>query len=379
MRILRFFVELTPRIRTTTQPKEFSQVTGLAPAAHTRPPGGAAIGGGGARRRRRLLGLVVLLALVLLCVAASISIGARSIPLPDVWRLLFAPDGGEASTIVGSLRVPRTILGLLVGAALGVAGVLMQSHTRNPIADPTLLGVAYGAACAVVLSIYLLDVTSFHVYVWFALGGALLAGIAVFALASGGSQGPTPVTLVLAGAAMTALLSGVTSAIVLLDQQSLEVFRFWRVGSLTGRPTEAIWQVLPFLVVGMVLAIGNAPGLNALALGDDVAASLGQRVWLTRGTGVLAIALLTGASVAAVGPIGFLGLMAPHMARTLTGSDHRWLVPTGALCGMVLILIADIIGRVIRGTGEVEVGIVLAVIGGPFFIALIRRRKTIAL
>ncbi|MFC3995552.1 FecCD family ABC transporter permease [Nocardiopsis sediminis] len=350
---------------------------GRALAARGTPSGAPRLGD--ARRRRRLLGLGLLLAGLLACVVAGISVGARSIPLDDVWRLLVSPDGGENATIVRSLRVPRTALGVLVGASLGVAGVLMQSHTRNPIADPSLLGVSAGAACGVVLGIFLADVGSLTGYVWFALAGALAASTAVFAIASGGGRGPTPVTLVLAGAAMTALLSAVTSAVVLVDQQSLEVFRFWRVGSLVGRPPEVIWQVLPFLLAGLAIAVATAPGMNALALGDDVAVALGQRVRVTRAAGILAISLLTGASVAAVGPVGFVGLMAPHLARAITGPDHRWLVPYAALCGASLVLIADVIGRVARGSGEVEVGIILAVMGGPFFIALIRRRKLVAL
>ncbi|MFD0777003.1 FecCD family ABC transporter permease, partial [Streptomonospora algeriensis] len=193
---------------------------------------------------------------------------------------LVAPDGGEASTIVHALRLPRTLLGTVVGAALGVAGVLMQSHTRNPIADPSLLGVAYGAACAVVLSVFLLGLSDVSAYVWSAIGGALAASVAVLAVASGGLLGPTPVTLLLAGAAMSALLSAITSAVVLLDESSLAVYRFWRIGSLSGRPEEATAQILPFVAAGLVLALAGARGMNAMALGDDVAASLGHRVRL---------------------------------------------------------------------------------------------------
>ncbi|RCV55006.1 FecCD family ABC transporter permease [Marinitenerispora sediminis] len=333
---------------------------------------------GGTRQRRRLIGLAVLLALLAVAVVASVSVGSRLIPPEQVWRSLVAPDGGEADAIVRSLRVPRTVLGALVGLSLGVAGVLMQSHTRNPIADPGLLGISSGAACAVVAGVFLFGVSSFGGQVPLALAGALVASTAVFALASGG-RGPSPVTLVLAGAAMTALLSGVTSAIVLLDERSLEVYRFWRIGGLAGRPSDLLWQMLPVLAAGLLLALANAPGLNALALGDDVAAALGQRVRLTRAVGVLAIALLTGTSVAAAGPIGFVGLMAPHLARALTGPDHRWMVPYAGLTGAILVLLADVLGRVARGSGEVEVGIVLAVLGGPFFIAVIRRRKLVAL
>ncbi|MDS1271237.1 iron chelate uptake ABC transporter family permease subunit [Lipingzhangella sp. LS1_29] len=327
------------------------------------------------RRRRLNAGLAILVLALALATALSIAVGARSIPAEEVLRALVAPDGGESSTIVRELRIPRTLLGLVVGLALGAAGLLMQSHTRNPIAEPSLLGVTYGAACAIVLSIFLFGVSGFTEQVWFALAGALLAGVGVFALASGGGRTPSPVTLILSGAAMTALLSGVTSAVVLLDHQSLEVFRFWRIGSLSGRPAEVTLQVLPFLATGLVLALANAPGLNALALGEEVATALGQRVWLTHAVGVLAIALLTGASVAAAGPIGFLGLMAPHLARWITGPDHRWALPYAALSGAVLLLLADVAGRILPASGEIEVGIVLAVLGGPFLIALVRRQR----
>ncbi|MBB4929641.1 iron complex transport system permease protein [Lipingzhangella halophila] len=350
-------------------------MTEAGPSSLRRPEGLASEAGA----RRRAVGLLVLLALLLVAVSTSISVGARAIPPLEVWRVLFSPDGGEASAIVGELRGPRTLLGALVGLALGVAGVLMQSHTRNPIADPSLLGVSHGAACAVVVSVFALGVTSLSGYVWFAIAGALLSSLVVFAVASGGARGPTPLTLILAGAAMTALMGGITSAIVLLDQRSLEVFRFWRIGSLAGRPDDVLWQVLPFLVAGLVLAVANTPGMNILALGDDVATALGQRVRLVRATGVLAIALLTGASVAAVGPIGFVGLMTPHLARSVVGPDHRWLVPYAALLGAAIVLFADVVGRVVAGTGEVEVGVVLAMVGAPVFVVLIRSRRLVAL
>lgn len=351
-------------------------MTRADPAAPSAAPGVACVIG--APRVRRPLGLAGLGLLLVLCAAAGVLFGSRTLVPAEVWTALTAPDGGEASTVVWSLRVPRTALGVVVGVALGSAGVLMQSHTRNPIAEPGLLGVSSGAALGVVLGVYVFGITELTGYIWLAIAAAGLTAAVVFAIASGGSRGPTPVTLVLAGAAMTALLTGCTSAIVLLDQASLEVYRFWRVGSLAGRPLEVLWQVLPFVAVGLALAVANAPGLNALALGDDVAASLGQRVRLTRAIGVLGVALLTGAAVAAAGPIAFLGLAAPHIARAVAGLDHRWLLPFASLLGACLILIADVIGRVIRGTGEVEVGIVLAVLGGPFFIVLIRRSRVIA-
>ncbi|WP_447005293.1 FecCD family ABC transporter permease [Saccharothrix isguenensis] len=328
-----------------------------------------------ALRTTRLLLLVGLLVLVAL---ASVAIGAKPIPLGDVWHALTSPAGLENDLVVRELRVPRTLLGIAVGIALGVGGALMQGHTRNPLADPGILGVTQGAAFAVVLSIYTLGVTSLYGYVWFAFAGALTASVVVFLLGSGRS-GPTPVTLALAGAAVSALMHGLVSALVLLDRQSLDAFRFWQVGGIAGRDVAVLWQVLPFLEVGLLLAAVNAVGLNALALGDDVARSLGQRVVATRVVGVVAITLLVGGAVAVCGPIGFLGLVVPHAARALTGPDYRWLLPFAGVIGAIVLLVADVVGRVVARPGELEVGVVMALVGAPFFVALVRRRKLVKL
>lgn len=284
-------------------------------------------------------------------------------------------DGDEDDIIVRSLRIPRTLLGILVGVALGVAGALMQGHTRNPLADPGLLGVNAGAAFLVVVGIYALGMTSLFSYVWFAFAGAFAASVLVFLLGSLGRGGPTPVTLALAGVALAALLQALTSALVLSDTQTLDAYRFWAVGAIAGRDTSITVQVAPFLAAGLILAVANAPGLNLLSLGEDVARGLGQRVVLTRCTGLAAITLLTGAAVAACGPMWFLGLVAPHVARAFTGPDYRWLLPASGLAGAVLLLVADVIGRLVVRPGELQVGIVLALIGAPFFIALVRRRR----
>ncbi|MFJ2114176.1 MULTISPECIES: FecCD family ABC transporter permease [unclassified Streptomyces] len=326
-------------------------------------------------RRRRLVGLAVLLGALALALAASLLLGSQPLTPGAVWHALTAPTGTDDDIIVRSLRAPRTALAALAGLALGVAGAVVQGHTRNPLADPGLLGVTQGAALAVVLGVFILRLDSLYGYVWFAFAGALVASVVVFALGTLSQGGPTPLTLVLAGAAMSAFLGGLVSALVLLDQQSLDVYRFWRVGSVAGRPADIVWQVLPFIVVGVVLALVNAPGLNALALGDDLARALGIRVGLTRATGIAAITVLTGAAVAACGPIGFVGLIVPQFARFLTGPDHRWLLPYSGLLGALLLLVADVIGRVVAPPGELEVGIVIAVIGCPFFLYLIRRRK----
>ncbi|WP_324274801.1 iron ABC transporter permease [Blastococcus brunescens] len=352
-------------------------------AATAAPVRGTASGSTGTRRNgrsRRWLGLLLLLALTVAACLVSVAVGTRAIGLGEVWRALF--DGGltsEEAVIVRQLRVPRTVLGLLVGMALGVAGALMQGHTRNPLGDPGLLGVTAGASLAVVLSIAVLGISTPSGYVWFAFLGALTGTVLVYAIGSAGRGGATPITLALAGAALSALMYGLVRAVLVSDQQTLDSFRFWVVGALAGRDADVAWQVAPFIVLGLLLAVVNAPALNLLGLGEDVARGLGQRIWLARAVGLASITLLAGAATAACGPIAFVGLVVPHAVRAVTGPDHRWLVPCSALAGAVLLLAADVIGRVVARPGELQVGIVLALIGAPFFIALVRRRKTVGL
>lgn len=330
-------------------------------------------------QRRRLGVLGVLLAAVAIGVLLSITIGSKSVPLADAWHAITAPTGTENDIVIRSLRLPRTALGVMAGIALGVAGALMQGHTRNPLADPGLLGVTNGAAFFVVIGIYVFGVGSLYGYVWFAFAGALAASVAVFLLGSVGRGGPTPVTLALAGAAVSALLAALTSAVVLIDVQTLDAYRFWAVGSLAGRDVEIAGQVIWFLGAGALLGLAGAPALNALSLGEDVARSLGHSVQRTRVMGVVAITLLAGSATAACGPIAFVGLVVPHVVRSFTGPDYRWLLPASALAGGALLLVADVIGRVVVRPGELQVGIVLALIGGPFFVWLVRRRKMVAI
>jgi iron complex transport system permease protein len=325
--------------------------------------------------RGRAAGLVVALAVLAVVAACSIAFGAKAIPFGTVWQALVDGNGSTDHQVVRELRIPRTLLGLGVGGALGVAGALMQGVTRNPLADPGLLGVDAGAALAVVVGIHTFGVTSLTGYVWFAFVGAGLASVVVYLLGSVGRGGATPVKLALAGAALTALLTSLTSSVLLLDVQTLDVFRFWAAGSLAGRDAAVVAQVAPFLILGAVLALASSRALNTLSLGDDVARSLGQRVHITRGLSALAIVLLCGAATAAAGPIGFVGLTVPHVARALCGPDYRWILPWSMVLAPTLLLGADVIGRVIARPGEVQVGIVTAFVGAPFFIALVRRRK----
>ncbi len=327
-------------------------------------------------RRGSVRGLVVLTLLLVLAGLVSLAVGSRPISLGTVIDVLFHPDGSDASTIVHDLRIPRTILAIAVGVSLGIAGALMQGHTRNPLADPGLLGVEAGAAFAVVIGIYAFGVQDLTGYAWFSLAGAGLAAAAVFAIGST-KGGPDPVSLVLAGTAVSALLLSLTQVVVLRDIDTLDAYRFWAVGSVSGRGMDVFWEVLPFMVAGLVLAGLSASTLNLLQLGDDVAVSLGMHPMRYKVIGVLGVMLLTGAATAACGPVGFVGLVVPHVARHFAGVDYRWVIPYSAFIGGLLVVGADVIGRVVVRPGELQVGIVMALIGGPIFIYLVRRTRMV--
>jgi iron complex transport system permease protein len=367
-------------VSTTSAPTRdtIGDPRGSARASGDGPPGSA----GSDKRvyrssiRRRLIGVVLLAGALVLCCLFSIAVGAKPIPLGTVIDAVFAYDPEVTDhLIVRELRGPRTLTGIAVGAALAVAGALMQGVTRNPLADPGLLGVNAGAAFAVVLAIWAFGLTSIDALVWFAFVGAGLASVVVYALGSMGRGGATPIRLALAGAALSALLGSLTGAVVLLDQATLDQFRFWAVGSLAGRDIDIVTQMTPFVLVGLLVAVGVTRPLNALALGEDAARALGTRVGLTRFAAAVSVTLLCGAAVAATGPIGFVGLVVPHAVRAWFGPDQRWLVPACALAGPVLLLTCDIVGRIIARPGEVQVGIMTAAIGGPAFVILVRRTR----
>ncbi|MFF9220918.1 FecCD family ABC transporter permease [Streptomyces viridosporus] len=325
------------------------------------------------RRVARSLGLLVSVAILVFVMLASLAIGAKDLSLDQVWHGLFE-DTGSYSDVVVADRLSRTVLGLLAGAALGLSGAVLQALTRNPLADPGLLGINAGASAAVVTAITFFGVTSLSGYVWFAFFGAAAVGALVWFL--GGSRGATPVRLVLAGTAISAALYGYIQAVMILDDAALGRMRFWTVGSLSSGSASTIEQVLPFLLVGCALALLLARPLNAMAMGDDTAKALGANLNRTRALSMLAATVLCGAATAACGPIVFVGLMVPHVVRSFTGPDLRWILPYAAILSPVLLIGADVIGRIVTRPAELQVGIVTAILGGPVFILLVRRRRT---
>ncbi|GAA2573596.1 iron chelate uptake ABC transporter family permease subunit [Streptomyces fimbriatus] len=321
----------------------------------------------------RILGLLVSVVILVLVALVSLAVGAKDLSLGQVWHGLFE-DTGSYSDVVVADRLSRTVLGLLVGAALGLSGAVLQALTRNPLADPALLGINAGASAAVVTAITFFGITSLSGYVWFAFFGAAAVGALVWFL--GGSRGATPVRLVLAGTAISAALYGYIQAIMILDDAALGRMRFWTVGSLASGSDSTITQVLPFLLAGCALALALARPLNAMAMGDDTAKALGANLNRTRALSMLAATVLCGAATAACGPIVFVGLMVPHVVRSFTGPDLRWILPYAALLSPVLLIGADVIGRIAARPAELQVGIVTAILGGPVFIFLVRRRRT---
>ena len=318
--------------------------------------------------------LLILLCL-LACIVGSLALGARTVGLSTVWDAVRGVDTESFGALVVLERIPRTIFSLIAGAALAVSGILMQSVTRNPIADPSILGINTGAALAVVIGVAFFHVSSYEQYIALALVGSVLTSVLVYFVSSLGPGGMSPIKLALAGVVITALLSSLVSLIMLPSTEVMREYRFWQVGSVGGAGWTQIGSMLPLIVLGFLMALAIAPSLNALALGDDVATGLGVNVGLTRAVSSAAAILLCATVTALAGPIGFVGLMAPHMIRMLFGNNIRFLIPVSALTGAVLLTVSDIIGRLIARPGEVEVGVVTALIGAPIFILITMKAK----
>lgn len=335
-------------------------------------PAGAAI----VRRPRhvRLLWLAAVLGALLLLCALSVAIGSRSVS----WAEIVGAFGGSTDTLgeaAVSKRIPRTLLALLTGAALGLAGGILQGVTRNPLADPYILGINTGASLAVVTGIAWFGLASAQGYIWTAIFGAALAAILVYAIASLGRGGATPLKLALAGAATTVAFSSFITAVVLQRNDISGSVQSWELGGVGGATYDSIFHFLPFLAAGLVISLISARSLNALALGDELAAGLGENVVLARALSALGAVMLCGAATAICGPIGFVGLVVPHFCRVLVGLDHRWLLPFCALTGAALLIGADVLGRIVARPTELDVGVVTAFVGAPIFIWIVRRHR----
>ena len=328
------------------------------------------------RPSRRVLTALLGLAALLVAVAASLAVGSREIPLHTVWdalRGLPVPSGDAAAVL--DLRLPRTVIGLTAGMALGVSGAVIQAVTRNPLADPGILGVNAGSAFFVSLAVGLLGVTSPQGYLWFAFLGAFVATVIVSLIGAVGRGAASPARLTLAGVALGAVLTGIVSAIRLSDPKSFEILQVWESGSLHDRGWDVAAPVIPFIAAGLLLAALLGPSLNTMALGDDLAASLGTGVLRTRLLAIVAVTLLAGGATAMAGPITFVGLMIPHIARWIVGPDQRWIIGLTVLLSPVLLLASDILARVVLRPGELPVGVVTAIVGAPVLIVLVRRRR----
>lgn len=323
----------------------------------------------------RFAGLAIGFLMLGFCFWASIVWGAADISFDEVYQALTAFDASSPNhLIIRTVRLPRSLLAIAVGAAMSVAGGIMQAIGRNPLADPGVLGINAGAVLAVVMAIFFWDASSPSSYVWYAFTGAGIAFVGVYFLASLGPNGITPLNLTIAGAAINAFFTSLGMAVLIVSQRTLEEIRFWLEGSLAGADGETIVPILPYIFVGIFLALIISRQMTILSLGEDVARGLGQQtIWVKIVAGICVL-LLNGSAVAIAGAIGFLGLMVPHAARFLVGVDYRWILPYSAVFGAILLLSSDIVARTIVRPQEIPVGIVTAILGAPFFIYLAKTR-----
>lgn len=326
-------------------------------------------------RWKNLLGFLVAIICLAATVFLSLMIGSKAIPFETVWNALFAMDGSYEHVIIHNTRIPRTIIALIVGPAFGLAGAIIQVLTRNPLADPGILGVNAGATFAVAIGVGVFSVSTINGYIWFALVGALFASAAVYLISGGGKKSPTPEQVVLAGVAFGAVLSGVTNALTLMNSKAFSSMLNWQVGTLAKKSMDDISFIVPFIVLGILIAFVIAPALNTMSFGEERASSLGVNVGVIRIAALIAITLLAGGATAIVGPIGFIGLMVPHCVRWFVGPNQFWIFLYTLVVSPIILLLSDIIGRVVMLPGEVPVGIITGFIGAPILLLLVRRRK----
>lgn len=327
------------------------------------------------RKKNFILAMVLCMALLFIFAVFSISFGAKQIAFSKVIDVILGKDVDSLEATIIQQRIPRTVFGILAGGALGISGALMQSITRNPIADPSILGVNTGASLFVVAGIAFLNITAAYQYIWLAIIGAGITAFFVYSVASIGKDGATPLKLALSGAAVSIVLGALVSTIMLPDDRVLQAFRFWQVGSIGSATWDNISLISPFLIMGFIISMFISRYLNNLALGDEAATALGTNVVITRSVGALASVLLCGATTALAGPIGFVGLIVPHLIRLIYGSEMEKILPLSFLGSGILLLVSDLIGRIIGSPGETEVGIITAVLGAPVFIFAIRKGR----
>ncbi|MBD2432785.1 MULTISPECIES: FecCD family ABC transporter permease [Fischerella] len=321
-----------------------------------------------------LLGLVLGLCILLICLVYSVTLGAADIPLNKILASFIAFDGSYEHLVIQTVRLPRVIIAILVGSALAVSGALMQGLTRNPLADPGILGIESGAALAVVATIFIFGSSSLSVLTIVAFLGAGVTATLVYFLGSLGRGGATPLNLTVAGAALTALISSLTTSVLIVSQRTLQEIRFWLAGSLAGRDSNILLQALPFVITGLVVAFALGRQITTMSLGEDVAKGLGQKTAWVKIVTAISVVLLAGSSVALAGPIGFVGLVVPHIVKFYIKADYRWILPYCAVLGAILLLLADIAARLLLKPQELPVGVMTALIGAPFFVYLAKSK-----
>ncbi|MEA5617719.1 iron ABC transporter permease [Cronbergia sp. UHCC 0137] len=321
-----------------------------------------------------LLGLVLGLMILTICLIYSVTLGALEVPLGKILASFVAFDGSYEHLVIQTVRLPRSLIAIFVGAALAVSGGLMQGLTRNPLAEPGILGIGSGAALAVVVATFLFGASSLGIYTLVAFLGAAVSAVLVYVLGSLGSGGATPLNLTVAGAALTALISSLTTAILIISQRTLEEIRFWLAGSLAGRDVNLFLQVLPFITIGLIVAFALGRQITTMSLGEDVAKGLGQQTAWIKIVTAISVVLLAGSSVAIAGPIGFIGLVVPHSVKFFIKTDYGWILPYSAVFGAILLLVADITARVLLKPQELPVGVMTALVGAPFFVYLAKSK-----
>ncbi|MBD2206458.1 iron ABC transporter permease [Calothrix sp. FACHB-1219] len=321
-----------------------------------------------------LAGLILGILILLTCLVYSVTLGAAEISIKKILESFILFDGSYEHLVIQTVRLPRSLIALLVGSALAVSGALMQGLTRNPLADPGILGIESGAALAVVTTIFLFGGSSLGVLTIVAFVGAGATAMLVYLLGSLGKGGATPLNLTVAGAALTALISSLTTAILIVSQRTLEEIRFWLAGSLAGRDINILLSALPFVVIGLVVAFSLGRQITTMSLGEDVAKGLGQQTAWVKITTAISVVLLAGSSVSLAGPIGFIGLVVPHMVRFFIKADYRWILPYSAVVGATLLLVADVAARILLKPQELPVGVMTALVGAPFFVYLAKSK-----